>query len=142
MSLHQTESLLNRRLPARSFTIAAGGRKGSATIRSVAICARRSWNPGCVMRNSGTRAVRSFSSTTFWYPLPPPDFTTMMRLPPLSALRIELSCAARESVLSGFHGLRMMNLPSTSVRSCSTIQGKPRRRTYPGLVVSDGGKMR
>ena len=41
MSRHQIESLSKRRIPERSLTVAEGGRKGNASMRSEAICASR-----------------------------------------------------------------------------------------------------
>jgi hypothetical protein len=58
-----------------------------------------------------------------------------MRSVPLSASRTELSWAARDSVLSGSHGVRMMRCPSRTVALRNTTHSKAR-------VVSVGGKIR
>jgi hypothetical protein len=56
---------VKRSVPTMSFTTAAGGRKGSASMFSVVICARLWFSPGFNRRTKGARVLTFFSSTTF-----------------------------------------------------------------------------
>ena len=94
------------------------------------------------MRSSGTRAV-SFAQLDDFLESLAGVATTMIRLPPPSASRDRAVLRRpRQRACPASTASRMTKCPSSIVRSCRTIHGKPLLRSDRGFVVSEGGKIR